>query len=87
MEKQRYSPSKEWVGTWYPDDKGNWVEADEKPGYMAKTVHIDNVHATIYRPILSGAERDRVQESVLTALEKFGKAQFRAEHGIAECVS
>lgn len=42
--------------------------------YRTKTVVVGNVAVTIHRPVLSDKERERVEDNIVSALSRYGKA-------------
>ena len=44
--------------------------------YYSKTIQVGNVTVTIHRPILTDAERLKVEENIKSALSRFGRAMM-----------
>ena len=42
--------------------------------YHTKTIQVGNAVVTIHRPVLSDKERGKVEDAVITALGRYGKA-------------
>lgn len=50
-----------------------WKESETNPGYLVKTVKIDNCTVEILRPIMTEAERKKREKQVVAALEQYGR--------------